>query len=148
MKRDYREMLKSDDVWDGGGINVSFVYDLIKEIEKCHSEPNTTSDSFVLMKEADGRWSFIDPTTKRTGFGDTPVEAIINFNELWPWPEEVEAEVTNNPGKMLHMDRWTVTGDDGKGPELAKAHADWLFDLLRKIYIEAFEHGYKHGRKR
>ena len=32
-----------------------------------------------------------------------------------------------------------------KGKKLAESHADWLFDLLRKIYVESFEHGYKHG---
>lgn len=34
-----------------------------------------------------------------------------------------------------------------EGEKLAKEHADWLFDLLRKVYVEAFEHGYKHGLK-
>ena len=32
-----------------------------------------------------------------------------------------------------------------KGREIAEAHADWLFSLLRKVYVEAMEHGYKHG---
>jgi hypothetical protein len=46
-----------------------------------------------------------------------------------------------------------------KGKELAEAHADWLFgmikdlDLLdgetltacRRFYVDAMEHGYKHG---
>jgi len=29
--------------------------------------------------------------------------------------------------------------------KLAEDHADWLFELLRKVYVEAMEHGYKHG---
>jgi hypothetical protein len=29
--------------------------------------------------------------------------------------------------------------------KLAEEHAECLFNLLRKIYVEAFEHGYKHG---
>ena len=32
-----------------------------------------------------------------------------------------------------------------EGKKLAEEHATWLFDLLRKVYVEAFEHGYKHG---
>jgi len=40
------------------------------------------------------------------------------------------------------------TGIDMTGRKLAEQHADWLFDLLRKIYVEAFEHGYKHGREK
>jgi len=32
-----------------------------------------------------------------------------------------------------------------EGEKLAEKHAIWLFDLLRKVYVEAFEHGYKHG---
>jgi len=32
-----------------------------------------------------------------------------------------------------------------RATELATAHADWLFDLLRKVYIDAMVHGYGHG---
>ena len=34
-----------------------------------------------------------------------------------------------------------------EGRKLAEEHADWLLDLLRKVYVESFEHGYKHGLK-
>jgi len=117
--------------------------ELMKQLERCHSEPNSTTPTFILMRGEDRGWSIIDTETREAGFGDTPIEAINNFNE--PWPED-EPEITNL-GKMLHMDRWKVVGDDGQGRGLAEAHADWLFDLLRKIYVEAFEHGYKHGRE-
>ncbi len=29
--------------------------------------------------------------------------------------------------------------------ELAEAHWKWLESLLHKVYVEAMEHGYKHG---
>lgn len=31
--------------------------------------------------------------------------------------------------------------------ELATEHWNWLETLLRKIYIDAFTHGYKHAKK-
>ena len=30
---------------------------------------------------------------------------------------------------------------------LANQHWDWLESLLRKIYIDSFRHGYKHGKE-
>ena len=33
-----------------------------------------------------------------------------------------------------------------KGKELAEEHWKWLQSLLKKVYIDAFVHGYKHGR--
>jgi len=32
--------------------------------------------------------------------------------------------------------------------ELATEHWDWLESLLRKVYIDAFVHGYKHAKER
>jgi len=29
--------------------------------------------------------------------------------------------------------------------DVAQAHWDWLSSILEKIYVDAFEHGYKHG---
>jgi len=34
-----------------------------------------------------------------------------------------------------------------KSRELAEAHWKWLESLLHKIYVDAFEHGYKHGKE-
>lgn len=31
--------------------------------------------------------------------------------------------------------------------ELAKEHAEWTAELVRKIYNDAFVHGYKHGEE-
>lgn len=31
--------------------------------------------------------------------------------------------------------------------ELATEHYKWLETIIRKIYIDAFEHGYKHGKE-
>jgi len=31
--------------------------------------------------------------------------------------------------------------------DLAVAHWEWVETLLRKIYIDAFKHGYKHGKE-
>ena len=30
--------------------------------------------------------------------------------------------------------------------EQAQEHWDWLETLLEKIYVDSFEHGYKHGQ--
>ena len=32
-----------------------------------------------------------------------------------------------------------------QGRELAEAHWAWLGPLLEHIYVDAFEHGFKHG---
>jgi hypothetical protein len=31
--------------------------------------------------------------------------------------------------------------------ELAKRHADWTAEFVRKVYFEAFKHGFKHGKE-
>lgn len=31
--------------------------------------------------------------------------------------------------------------------KLATEHWDWLSSVLKKIYIDAFVHGFKHGKK-
>lgn len=30
--------------------------------------------------------------------------------------------------------------------KLAEEHWEWLERLLHRVYVDAFEHGYKHGR--
>jgi len=53
-------------------------------------------------------------------------------------------KINSNGTIMICMDCYG-TGMDKTGRRLAIQHANWLFDLLRKVYVEAFEHGYKHG---
>jgi len=31
--------------------------------------------------------------------------------------------------------------------KLAEQHAEWLFPFIKKVYIDAFIHGYKHGEE-
>ena len=38
--------------------------------------------------------------------------------------------------------------EDKTARELATEHWDWLETLLRKVYIDAFIHGYKHGEEK
>jgi hypothetical protein len=33
-----------------------------------------------------------------------------------------------------------------EGRELAEEHWIWVESILHKIYVDAFEHGYKHGK--
>lgn len=35
-----------------------------------------------------------------------------------------------------------------EGERLAQEHWKWLQSILKKIYIDAFIHGYKHGKER
>ena len=32
-----------------------------------------------------------------------------------------------------------------RGVRLAEEHAEWFIEVIRKVYIDAFVHGYKHG---
>ena len=32
-----------------------------------------------------------------------------------------------------------------RGKQLAEDHAGWLFEVLRKTYVDAFVHGHGHG---
>lgn len=35
---------------------------------------------------------------------------------------------------------------DTRGRELAEQHWAWLETMLRKVFVDAFIHGYKHGQ--
>ena len=38
--------------------------------------------------------------------------------------------------------------DEAFAIALADAHWEWLESLLRKVYCDAFTHGFKHGQER
>lgn len=48
-----------------------------------------------------------------------------------------------NPGEILVQSKMKKTKE-----QLAKEHADWFARITKKVFYDAFIHGYKHGRQR